>query len=165
MLFIVFLLFSFLFYGMGRDLRKFLAFCSGIFTLYAFGITGYTLVPAQGPWAYYADELTVPVRGHLFTHLNHAMVAVGSSGYDVFPSLHVGVGLYMLLFFRRFDRAVWRIYLIPFGLLVLSTIYLRYHYFIDLICGAALSLACFYCCLGFAGNQKPEIAIAFPGRR
>ena len=101
------------------------------------------------------------MEGYLFTNLNHTMVVAGSSGFDVFPSLHVGVGLFMLLFFRRFDRTIWRIYLIPFVLLVISTIYLRYHYLIDLLCGAALCLACFYCCFGFAASQEPEIEPVF----
>lgn len=158
MLFIVFLFFCFFHYGIRADLPKLLAFCSGLFALYAFGITGYTLVPAHGPLVYFADELTTPVRGYLFTRLNHLMVAAGSSGWDVFPSLHVGVGLYMLLFFRRFDRAVWRAYLVPFLFLVLSTVYLRYHYFIDLVCGAGMSLACFYACLGFSVRSVPAEA-------
>jgi membrane-associated phospholipid phosphatase len=162
MLFIVFLFFSFCYYGFGRELSKLLLFCSGLFTLYAFGISGYTIVPAQGPWAYYAADFTVVMEGYLFTDLNRTMVAVGSSGYDVFPSLHVGAGLYMFLFFARFDRRVWRIYLIPFILLVISTIYLRYHYFIDLVFGAALSLACFYCCLWFGERQEPEAEVSSP---
>ena len=153
MLFIVFLFFCFAYYGFRADLPKLLAFCSGLFVLYAFGITGYTLVPAHGPLVYFADALTTPVEGYVFARLNHLMVAAGSSGWDVFPSLHVGVGLYMLLFFRRFDRAIWRVYLVPFVLLVLSTIYLRYHYFIDLVCGAGLSMACFYACLGLSSRK------------
>lgn len=155
MLFIVFLFFSFFYYGIRADLPKLLAFCSGLFTIYGLGITGYTLVPAQGPLVYYANALTVPVQGYFFAWLNSAMVAAGSSGYDVFPSLHVAVGLYMLLFYARYDRTLWRIYLVPFVLLVVSTIYLRYHYFIDLVCGAALCLACFYGCLGFASRRRP----------
>lgn len=154
MLFIVFLFFSFFYYGIRAGLPKLRLFCSGLFTLYAFGITGYTLVPAQGPWVYLAHRLTVPVEGYLFSRLNALMVKAGSASYDVFPSLHVGVGLYLLLFFRRFDRAIWRAYLVPFVFLVLSTIYLRYHYCIDLICGAALSLACFHLSPGFAGARQ-----------
>lgn len=146
MLFIVFLVFSFVHYGFKAKIDTLLDYCSGLFALYALGITGYTLVPAQGHWVALADQLTVPVEGYVFTWLNKQMVAAGSASFDVFPSLHVGVGLYMLLFFRRYDRSIWRVYLAPFVFLVLSTIYLRYHYFIDLVCGAALSLACFYSC-------------------
>jgi len=156
MLFIVFLIFSFFYYGITAELFKLRAFCVGLFTLYAFGITGYTIIPAQGPLVYLADYLTVPVEGYFFTWLNEAMVKAGSAGYDVFPSLHVGVGLYLLLFFSRFDRGIWRAYLIPFVLLVISTIYLRYHYCIDLICGMLLSLACFHLSPGFALNRQVE---------
>ena len=143
MLFIVFLFFAFYHYGIRAKLAKLSLFCSGLFTLYGIGITGYTLVPAQGPYVYFANKYTVPVQGYLFTRLNELMVRAGSSGYDVFPSLHVGVGLYLFLFFYFHDRRIWRLYCIPFVLLVISTIYLRYHYFIDLLCGAFLGLFCF----------------------
>lgn len=156
MLFIVFLFFSFFYYAIKADLPKLLAFCSSLFVIYAFGITGYTLVPAQGPYVYHANVLTVPVEGYIFTWLNSVMVAAGSAGYDVFPSLHVAVGMYILLFYARYDRTLWSIYLIPFILLTLSTIYLRYHYFIDIICGATLCLISFYGCLGFSSRRLPQ---------
>lgn len=156
MLFIVFLFFSFVYYALKADLPKLLAFCSGLFVIYAFGITGYTIAPAQGPYVHYAQALTVPVDGYIFTWLNSMMVTVGSAGYDVFPSLHIGVGMYLLLFYARYDRALFRTYFIPFILLSLSTIYLRYHYFIDIVCGAALCLASFYGCLGFSPHSSPK---------
>lgn len=140
MLFIAFLTFTFLLYTLKADLEKLFRFCLAIFMIYAIGIIGYSLVPAQGPCVFFAGDYTFEMEGYFLTRLNQLMVTNGSSVYDVFPSLHVGVGLFLLLFYKKEDAALFRIYLIPFVLLVLSTIYLRYHYSIDLICGSILTV-------------------------
>lgn len=144
MLFILFLFLTFILYSFRADLNKLSRFCLGLFILYGIGISGYSVVPAQGPYIFLADGYSRPLEGYLFTELNRLMVAFGSSAYDVFPSLHVGVGLFLLMFYRRYDRPFFSCYLLPFVLLVMSTIYLRYHYVIDLVCGVMLSLACFH---------------------
>lgn len=141
MLFIAFLTLSFLYYPLKADLGKLLRFCLPLFTIYAAGLIGYSLVPAQGPFVLFAGDYSRELEGYLLTRWNEAMVAKGSAVYDVFPSLHVGVGLFLLLFYRKEDPALFRVYLIPFVLLVLSTLYLRYHYLIDLIAGAVLTVA------------------------
>lgn len=142
MLFIVFLFFSFLYYGLSADLQTLRLFCMGLFTLYGLGISGYTIVPAEGPYVYFPAQYAKPMEGYLFTAINKAMVSAGSARFDVFPSLHVGVGLYLLLFFRQHSILLFRWYLLPSILLTISTIYLHYHYFFDLLCGAALCIFC-----------------------
>ena len=143
MLFIIFLGITFIYYSFKAELDKLCRFCTGLFTLYGLGISGYTLVPAQGPYVYLAGAYTHQLEGYLFTDMNRVMVSYGSAGYDVFPSLHVAVGLFLLLFYRKYDRVLFRCYFMPFIFLVLSTIYLRYHYMIDLIAGIPLSILCF----------------------
>jgi membrane-associated phospholipid phosphatase len=144
MLFIVFLFLTFSLYAFKANLNKLCRFCFGIFTLYAIGISGYSIVPAQGPLVHLAGAYSCNLEGYTFTELNRMMVAFGSSGYDVFPSLHAGVGLFLLLFYREHDRPFYYIYLLPFIILVLSTIYLRYHYLIDVLVGIPLSVFCYY---------------------
>lgn len=146
MLFIVFLFSTFFIYAFKADLNKLCRFCFGIFTLYAFGITGYSIVPAQGPLVYLAGAYSCNLEGYAFTELNRMMVSFGSSGYDVFPSLHAGVGLFLLLFYREHDRSFYYVYMLPFIILVLSTIYLRYHYLIDVLVGLPLAVLCY--CIG-----------------
>lgn len=149
MLFIVFLSFAFLYYGSG-DIRRLTVFCVGIFSLYGIGISGYTIVPAEGPYVHFAELYSKPIEGYLFTSLNALMVKLGSSRFDVFPSLHVGVGLYLLLFFRRWSRSLYHAYLVPFILLTISTVYLRYHYVTDILCGAPLGALCYWGSVVFA---------------
>lgn len=70
---------------------------------------------------------------------NDALVRMGSTGVDVFPSLHVAVSLFILGFdFRHNKRRFW-IFLIPCVGLWCSTLYLRYHYLIDVLCGVLLA--------------------------
>jgi membrane-associated phospholipid phosphatase len=124
------------FVGNLEVLKKFFV---GLFTLYGIGLFGYSVVPALGPWLAMTDDFTVPLRGWIVTDWNAEMVRVGSNRVDVFPSLHCAVSSFILAF--DFQHKRWRfwMYLVPCVGLWVSTIYLRYHYLIDVICGFALS--------------------------
>jgi membrane-associated phospholipid phosphatase len=120
-----------------EDARRFWTF---LFVTYSVGFLGYLLVPAIGPGKAFPEIFVEPVVGSgqgLLSQFN-SFVAQGSSVYDVFPSLHVLITLVLLDFDRRCRP--WRFYLmIPVcGLIFFSTIYLRYHYFVDLMSGALL---------------------------
>lgn len=136
-LFLPYLLFSFLLYLLGElDLCR--RFYLGLFTIYGLGFFGYTLVPAGGPYLAMTDQFTVPLRGWWFTPWNAAFIARGSNGVDVFPSLHCAASLFMLLFDRIHMRWRFRLYLVPCVGLWASTIYLRYHYLVDVLVGFPL---------------------------
>jgi membrane-associated phospholipid phosphatase len=116
------------------------SFLAGLFTIYGFGFLGYLLVPAAGPYFAFAGLFTVPLGGGPLWHLNEEMVAFGSNGVDVFPSLHAAVSVYILGFAYRHARQEFWWLLLPVSGICVSTIYLRYHYLIDVICGLALAL-------------------------
>jgi hypothetical protein len=107
---------------------------------FAVGFAGYLLVPAVGPVAALSGAFSTPLPGGAVTRLNDALVAHGSSVYDVFPSLHVLVTCVLLDHDWQAARRRFWLMLLPAGLLVASTLYLRYHYAIDLIAGLALFL-------------------------
>jgi membrane-associated phospholipid phosphatase len=140
------LLFVLLFTGVVRAARDTLrhqaAFSVGLWTVYAVGLLGYTLVPARGPYVAFSELYQHPVVGWLFTDLNRHVVAVGSPGFDVFPSLHVAGSAFLLLWDWHAARRWFFITVVPVALLWTSTIYLRYHYIPDLIAGAALAALC-----------------------
>jgi hypothetical protein len=137
-LFMPYLLFSCLWYFIG-DLKTLKKFYSGLFTLYGIGFLGYTLVPALGPWLAMADRFKAPLEGWWITALNAKMVVAGSNRVDVFPSLHCAVSSYFLFFDRRHKPLRYKCYLVPCVGLWLSTIYLRYHYAVDVVCGFGLA--------------------------
>ncbi len=138
MLFVPYLTLSMLGYFCG-PLPLLKRFYLGLFSIYGIGFLGYTFVPAAGPYIAMTSEFHGPLAGGLFTRLNAAMVSYGSNHVDVFPSLHCAISSYMLFFDRWYKRWRFRACAAPCVGLWISTIYLRYHYFIDVIVGFALA--------------------------
>jgi membrane-associated phospholipid phosphatase len=160
-LFFPYLLFSLVYYFLGEvDLLK--RFTVGLFTIYGLGFLGYSLVPATGPCADMAQQFSVPLTGGWITKANAAVVARGSNGVDVFPSLHCAISSFFLFFDKRHRPWRFKLYLLPCVGLWLSTIYLRYHYFIDLLCGFMLAAFALWLANCYPGrpavNPQPNLA-------
>ena len=112
-----------------------------LFTGFALGFAGYLLVPAVGPSLSYPELFQEPLPGGTTTRLIAEVVTTGSSRYDVFPSLHFLITCILLNYdWYRFRRRFW-IMLVPSAGLLVSTVYLRYHYGVDAIAGLILFLA------------------------
>ena len=104
---------------------------------------GYILVPATGPRFLPAikDAQTFPLTGvWLFTSLRETLDHAEGITRDCFPSGHTELTLLVLYYARRFHRRTFWL-LLPVGsALIFSTVYLRYHYIIDVIAGAATAV-------------------------
>jgi hypothetical protein len=122
-----------------RELAVARRFFVGLLGLYWVGFLGYLLVPARGPYLAFPDLFAVPLAGGALTEANAALVALGSNHVDVFPSMHCGASAFILAFDRRHSRGRFRLFLVPVAGLWLSTLYLRYHYLVDLLVGFALA--------------------------
>ena len=120
-----------------QDLPRFRLCMVGLFTVHGLGFLGYTIWPAGGPHLHLPFEQ--PLLGTWFTELVTPMILSGSNGVDVFPSLHFAVSLYLLGFDWLFNRRRFWWVLGPCAALWASTIYLRYHYFVDLLAGMGLT--------------------------
>jgi membrane-associated phospholipid phosphatase len=144
-------------------LKKFII---GLFAIYGIGFLGYSLMPAKGPCIAMAGQFDVPLTGWWITKWNAAVVAHGSNGVDVFPSLHCAVSYFLLFFDRRHRPWRFRILLIPCVGLWFSTIYLRYHYFIDVACGFTLAAFALWLANNFPRKTMkqniPQSVPAFP---
>ena len=127
------------FYSAWRGVPMLRRLFTGMFTIYGIGFLGYSLVPAAGPYLAFPSAFTGPLQGWFVTRLNASVVASGSNGVDVFPSLHCAVSAYLLFFDRRHAPWRYRLHLIPCLGLWFATIYLRYHYFADVVAGFALA--------------------------
>ena len=69
-------------------------------------------------------------------------IARASAQRDVFPSGHMMMTLVAVILAYRYELKV-RHYVFCVGmLLIFATVYLRYHYFIDLVAGALLAFPC-----------------------
>jgi len=105
---------------------------------------GYIAVPAIGPrfLAELATEQTKAMTGVLlFQTVRDALDRAEQITRDCFPSGHTELTLLVLYYARKFHRKTFW-WLLPFGCgIIVSTVYLRYHYVIDVIAGALLAVA------------------------
>jgi membrane-associated phospholipid phosphatase len=112
--------------------------------VFSIGHIGYTFVPGAGPYA--CPELHFEralVGGIWWDRVESAVKAAGAQ-YDIFPSLHTGVSVLMGLHALRYRhtapfRWCWRLTSFWVANIVISTVFLRWHYGIDLIAGMALA--------------------------
>ena len=164
--FCYFLLFPYIVFSCGRQLVRLRrapaeakAFYAGFFLVYAIGFVGYLLVPARGPWLAIPEAFAHPVAGGWMTALNRGVVDRGSSGVDVFPSLHVAASAFMLFFDRRYARWRYRLYLPAAVGLWFSTLYLRFHYGIDVIAGALVAWVALRMAFAIARRDDESIEV------
>jgi hypothetical protein len=119
------------------DLPRFRQCFAGLFVVYAFGFIGYTFLPAGGPHRFL--EFDQPLTGSWITRVAKPILDYASNGVDAFPSIHVAVSMYLLAFDQWYYRRRFWLVLIPCVALWVSTVYLRYHYCIDVIAGVAIA--------------------------
>ncbi|HEX5731787.1 MAG TPA: phosphatase PAP2 family protein [Blastocatellia bacterium] len=105
---------------------------------------GYIAVPALGPrfLPEIQSQHTKPLSGVLlFDTIHSTLNELEGKTYDAFPSGHTELTLLVLYYAQRFHRRTFW-WILPAGsALIISTVYLRYHYVIDVIAGAFLALA------------------------
>lgn len=96
----------------------------------------YFIFPVHGPRFYLADIQNVKLEGLYFTSLITGVIdLVEKNKLDCFPSLHTSILLVTLYLTYFYNKKLFYIYLpLAFGILI-SLIYCRYHYFIDIIAG------------------------------
>jgi membrane-associated phospholipid phosphatase len=111
------------------------------FTITAFaGFTCYVLVPAVGPVTYLASQYTRALNGSYVAPVMSPIIHNLGIPRDVFPSLHVGYSTVCLLVAYRYSKPCFFVFLPLIINLWFSTLYLRYHYFIDLPAGFLLAV-------------------------
>lgn len=105
---------------------------------------GYIAVPAIGPrfLPSIVEAQTTSLTGLLFFQPVRRMLdSAEGITRDCFPSGHTELTLLVLYYARKFHRCTFW-WLLPFGIgIVLSTVYLRYHYFVDVVAGALVAAA------------------------
>jgi hypothetical protein len=121
-----------------RDMAVFRKCIVGLFTLYGVAFTGYILFPAGGP--HHALVFHTALHGPWLVDSMLGAVDRGSNAVDVFPSVHVAASLYLLLFDWQHYRRRFCWVLVPCVVLWGSTVYLRFHYFVDLLAGVGVAL-------------------------
>ena len=117
-----------------------------ILTFYI-GYVGYVIFPAVGPKFAMSHLFETSLSGTFITDRISFLVNYEISEYtrrDCFPSLHNGIIFLILLFAFKHEK-IYAFLFLPFAIaLFISTLYLRYHYFVDMIAGFLLATLVFY---------------------
>jgi len=121
--------------------REKIPFQKSIFVItlgYILSYLGYFMIPAIGPR--FTIHHAVPLQGLFLREKIHQIIyCMDSCPRDCFPSGHTEIPLITLWLAYRFKRVLFWIYLPIVTGLVCSTVYLRYHYVVDVIAGMALA--------------------------
>lgn len=141
-----------------RDLSRFRLYAFSCALGFFVSFIGYLAVPAVGPRFTLFDVATVErqLPGLWLTPALRAFVDGGGlvppglsreaaralAPRDVFPSGHTMMTLVAIYWSWRFRLRVRRGIAMVGGLLVLATVYLRYHYVVDVLAGATLAALC-----------------------
>jgi membrane-associated phospholipid phosphatase len=98
----------------------------------------YIFMPAVGPRFTLASLQQIPLNGGIIMNtIVDTLNALEGNKRDCFPSGHTQIVLVSLWFAFKYRRPLFWIYLPIIIALIISTVYLRYHYVIDLVAGIA----------------------------
>jgi hypothetical protein len=130
-----------LFLGTGRRMQELMA---GALLVTAVGHFLYTIVPGAGPYATIAFDQ--PLQGGFWWNQVELTVATAGAQLDIFPSLHTAWPAYFTLHaFAYRDtqpfRWLWPVLGLVAVNIIIATMFLRWHWFIDVAAGLLLAVA------------------------
>jgi len=109
-----------------------------IFTSYLFYLI-FCFIPSAGPQFYFTYPENALPEAFFFDHVMHFIQKVAEQPTGAFPSSHVGISFIILMLSKKtapeFYSKVWPLVL----LLILSTVYIKAHYAIDIIGGLIIA--------------------------
>lgn len=107
--------------------------------------TGYLLFPALGPRFTINHLQSSELRGIVIAEpLQHVLNKMEGIKRDAFPSGHTAVSLVVLCLAYRVQRRFFYVAAPVVVMLLISTVYCRYHYAVDVIGGAVLAAGAFF---------------------
>ncbi len=111
---------------------------------YYMGYFLFIIFPAAPPRIVLKPFFSVSLHGHVLEPIKHAIEVSAQDSRGAFPSLHCAVSFVSMFFGWRFLRWMFWVMVPMVIMLVVSTIYLRHHYVIDLIAGLVLAFIAFW---------------------
>ncbi len=108
---------------------------------YYLSYIGYFLVPAIGPRFTLEHLQTVPLTGVWLTQgIRETLNALENIQRDAFPSGHTEMTFLTMIFAYKYSKRYFYVLLLIGNSLIFSTVYLRYHYVIDVFAGIFLAI-------------------------
>ncbi len=132
-----------LYFYVKKQREKFRRIMMGFLTIMLMGIVSYILVPAVGPATFFADKYTLGINGEILSRTVNYIMSVKVEN-DCFPSLHVGVPLLLVFYMRDYCRKLFVPVLVYVFIMCFATIYLRYHYLVDVLAAFVYAPVAYY---------------------
>jgi membrane-associated phospholipid phosphatase len=133
-----------LFFYLKGEQKAFRRIMMGFLTILLMGMTSYILVPAVGPETFLASQYTHNLRGDTVSHDVDYIIQNWRVSFDCFPSLHVAIPLLLSFYFRDYRRKWFFPMLAYVACMCCATLYLRYHYLIDVVAAFAFAPAAYF---------------------
>lgn len=113
------------------------------FSLYFFYLF-FSFIPSAGPQFYFNSPENRMPDAYFFNDVMHFIQKVAEQPTGAFPSSHVGVSVIMLWFSYKKAPLLFKLFWPIVLLLILSTVYIKAHYVVDVIGGLLFALFILY---------------------
>jgi len=114
-----------------------------VLTFYA-SYVGYFIFPTLGPRVPLGSEALI-VGGGTISHAVRLFINYAErTRTDAFPSCHTAVALGCLYFAWRASPAIFAMFTPLVAAIIFSTVYLHYHYVVDIVAGTGLAAGCIW---------------------
>jgi PAP2 superfamily len=152
--FVPFLYLSIFLGCVGRPASEREEFLTGFSVTYAIAYLGYLFLPSTGPVEFFPS--IAPPPGGALHRLVLSSVAATGGNHGAFPSLHVGASAYLCLFDWRHSLLRGMTYAPVVALIGFSTLFLQYHYVVDLLSGIAIAVFANHIAATWRPGRAPE---------
>ena len=127
-----------------RDQLLLARFATGTLLMFLTAHLVYMIVPGYGPYWFLKGTFVHELQGGTFWRLVREAVEAGGAQKDIFPSLHTAAPTFFAIFSFRHRRLVpfkysWPVVAFLATQIIIATMFLRWHYLIDVIAGLALA--------------------------
>ncbi len=127
-----------------RDTKLLGRFATGTLLMFMTAHMLYMLVPGYGPYWYLRDSFQHELTGGPFWHLVRETVDAGGAQKDIFPSLHTAAPTFLAIFSYRHRKLfpfkyTWPVVTFLATQMIIATMFLRWHYLIDIVAGLTLA--------------------------
>lgn len=127
-----------------RNAERLAHFALGTLLTFCIGNITYLLVPGYGPFRAFPEIFQAELPMGYWLTLTHAIVSSHGAKMDIFPSLHTALPLFIVLFSYHhrkvgLNRWWWVVAFFQVNIII-ATVFLRWHYTIDVVAGIALAL-------------------------
>ena len=128
-----------------RDMRVLGRFALGVLLMFYVAHLVYMLVPGFGPYWYLKGTFQHELQGGTFWRLVRETVDAGGAQKDIFPSLHTAAPTFLAIFSFRHRKLfpfkyTWPVIAFVATQIIIATMFLRWHYLIDIFAGLALAV-------------------------